>query len=154
MAGGWLPWLLGGAAVTVIAVIAVVVGLVAWRRRRAAAAVRRRDRPAAPRPRAGEIWWADVPYADGTGSKVRPCLVLRTRRRGADVLKITSQEKGRADHVRLPTRKWDPHARRDSYLNLGEVVPVGSAAFVRLAGDCDSRVWRAVQQLHRARPRR
>jgi mRNA-degrading endonuclease toxin of MazEF toxin-antitoxin module len=152
MSGGWLPWLVGGVTV------ALVLGIVLWRRR----AVRRRTappsrrrmvRPPAPRPRAGEIWWADVPYVDGRGSKVRPCLVLRTRRGSVDVLKITSQVKGRADHVRLPTRQWDPRAQRDSYLDVGEPVPVAAAAFVRLAGPCDARVWRAVQRLYRIRSR-
>ncbi|MFW3459930.1 hypothetical protein ACN24K_03140 [Streptomyces microflavus] len=33
-------------------------------------------------PRAGEVWWADVPYEDGPGSKDRPCLVLSVRGRG------------------------------------------------------------------------
>jgi mRNA-degrading endonuclease toxin of MazEF toxin-antitoxin module len=147
MSSGWLPWLVGGAAA------ALAISLALWRRRasRRAAVRRRPARPSGPRPRAGEIWWADVPYADGTGSKVRPCLVLRTRRGKADVLKITSQVKGRADHVPLPTKLWDPRAQRDSYLAVGEVVPVAAAAFVRLAGDCDVRVWRAVQRLHRIR---
>ncbi|MEK8107708.1 hypothetical protein NKG94_26570 [Micromonospora sp. M12] len=40
-----------------------------------AALARHRTRGRQPAP--GEIWWADVPYADGSGSKVRPCLVLR-----------------------------------------------------------------------------
>jgi mRNA-degrading endonuclease toxin of MazEF toxin-antitoxin module len=90
------------------------------------------------RPRRGEIWWADVPYADGTGSKVRPCLVLRRRLIGIVVLKITSQDKShRRDHVPIPTRSWDPRARHDSYLNVGEPVTVRRRAFQRRAGVCD-----------------
>ncbi|MET7878500.1 type II toxin-antitoxin system PemK/MazF family toxin [Micromonospora profundi] len=117
------------------------------------------DRPATkPRPRAadrqvgtpapGEIWWADVPYADGTGSKVRPCLVLRADSRGADVLKITSQDKSdRDDHVRIPTRDWDPGAEHDSYLSLAEPTRVDLAAFADRAGTCDAGLWRKVRSL-------
>ncbi|MEV0211943.1 type II toxin-antitoxin system PemK/MazF family toxin [Micromonospora sp. NPDC050695] len=103
---------------------------------------------AAGAPAAGEIWWADVPYADGSGSKVRPCLVLRTDSRGADVLKITSQDKSdRDDHVRIPTRDWDPGAEHDSYLSLTEPVRIGSADFTDRAGRCDADLWQKVRNL-------
>ncbi|MEU8219195.1 type II toxin-antitoxin system PemK/MazF family toxin [Micromonospora taraxaci] len=115
------------------------------------------DRPAKPRPHdsdrqdapaPGEIWWADVPYADGTGSKVRPCLVLRADSRGADVLKITSQDKSdRDDHVRIPTRDWDPGAEHDSYLSLTEPIRLSSAAFADHAGRCDADLWKKVRSL-------
>ncbi|MEU7585273.1 type II toxin-antitoxin system PemK/MazF family toxin [Micromonospora sp. NPDC049230] len=104
------------------------------------------DRRDAPAP--GEIWWADVPYADGSGSKVRPCLVLRADSRGADVLKITSQDKSdRDDHVRIPTRDWDPGAEHDSYLSLTEPIRLSSAAFADRAGRCDADLWRRVRSL-------
>ncbi|MFI5927370.1 type II toxin-antitoxin system PemK/MazF family toxin [Micromonospora sp. NPDC051543] len=99
-------------------------------------------------PAAGEIWWADVPYADGSGSKIRPCLVLRADSRGADVLKITSQDKSdRDDHVRIPTRDWDPGAEHDSYLSLTEPVRISSADFADRAGRCDADLWRKVRSL-------
>jgi mRNA-degrading endonuclease toxin of MazEF toxin-antitoxin module len=110
--------------VLVVVLVAVVVALIFFARRNW--------------PRRGEIWWADVPYADGTGSKVRPCLVLRRGLTGLVVLKITSQDKSqRRDHVRIPTRTWDPRARHDSYLNLGERLTVRRGAFERRAGTCD-----------------
>jgi hypothetical protein len=94
-----------------------------------------------------------VPYEDGTGSKVRPCLVLRTGRYGADVLKITSQDKSnRTDHVRIPTRAWDPGADHDSYLDLTDPIRVVPAAFADRAGTCESRLWREVQTLHALKP--
>ncbi|RKN49663.1 type II toxin-antitoxin system PemK/MazF family toxin [Micromonospora endolithica] len=103
--------------------------------------------PADP-PAAGEIWWADVPYADGSGSKVRPCLVLRVDGRGADVLKITSQDKSdRDDHVRIPTRDWDPDAEHDSFVNLTEPVRVPIADFANHAGACDPALWRQIRRL-------
>jgi hypothetical protein len=97
------------------------------------------------RPRTGEIWWADVPYTDGSGSKVRPCLVLRGRWRGVEVLKITSQDKSRRrDHMPIPTKTWDPWARHDSYLNLGEPIIVPRRAFQRRAGACDPALLRRI----------
>ncbi|MGB2567482.1 type II toxin-antitoxin system PemK/MazF family toxin [Micromonospora citrea] len=118
---------------------------------------RDRARPTAPprprtptgTPRPGEIWWADVPYADGSGSKVRPCLVLRADDRGAEVLKITSQDKsGRDDHVRIPTGDWDPDADHDSWLDLAEPLSVPLDDFSRRAGSCDPELWRQVRRLH------
>lgn len=119
-------------------------------RGRSGAAPRPRDagRGPATAPRAGEIWWADVPYADGTGSKVRPCLVLRIDGRDADVLKITSQDKSeRDDHVPIPTRSWDPNADHDSFLDISEPIPLPLAAFEDRAGPCDPDLWHAIRRL-------
>ncbi|MGW4153585.1 type II toxin-antitoxin system PemK/MazF family toxin [Micromonospora chersina] len=100
----------------------------------------------APRPR--EIWWADVPYADGTGSKVRPCLVLRVDGQDVDVLKITSQDKSdRDDHVPIPTRSWDPNADHDSFLDISEPIPLPLTAFEDRAGPCDPDLWQAIRRL-------
>jgi mRNA-degrading endonuclease toxin of MazEF toxin-antitoxin module len=124
-------WLLA----TIAAVASTIVVWLFFRRRAGRAG----------RPRAGEIWWADVPYTDGSGSKVRPCLVLLRRRRGVVVLKITSQDKShRHDHVLIPTRSWDPWARHDSYLNLGEPIIVRLAAFQRHAGGCDPAILKQI----------
>ncbi|MFF4892123.1 type II toxin-antitoxin system PemK/MazF family toxin [Micromonospora chersina] len=99
-------------------------------------------------PRPGEIWWADVPYADGTGSKVRPCLVLRIDGRDADVLKITSQDKSdRDDHVPIPTRSWDPNADHDSFLDISEPIPLPLTAFEDRAGPCDPDLWQTIRRL-------
>jgi hypothetical protein len=119
-------------------------------RGRTGAAPRPRDagRGPATAPRPGEIWWADVPYADGTGSKVRPCLVLRVDGRDADVLKITSQDKSdRDDHVPIPTRSWDPSAGHDSFLDIRDPIPLPVAAFEDRAGPCDPDLWQAIRRL-------
>ncbi len=127
MVTGWVAGLAGGAAVLLAAGV--------WWRRRAAGT----------RPARGEIWWAEVPFADGTGAKLRPCLVVRRRWRGVVVLKITSRDKSRRrDHIMIPTREWDPWARRDSYLNLGEPIMVSRAAFRRRAGRADAGTLRRV----------
>lgn len=90
-----------------------------------------------------------MPYDDGTGSKVRPCLVLRSSRGGAAVLKITSQDKShRSDHIRIPTKSWDPGAAHDSYLDLTDPIRVPASAFEDRAGTCDPQLWRSVQQMH------
>ncbi|SCL58993.1 type II toxin-antitoxin system PemK/MazF family toxin [Micromonospora chersina] len=109
---------------------------------------RRAGKDSAEGPRPGEIWWADVPYADGTGSKVRPCLVLRVDSQVADVLKITSQDKSdRDDHLPIPTRSWDPDADHDSFLDISEPIPVPLAAFGDRAGACDPDLWRGIRRL-------
>jgi hypothetical protein len=119
----WELWLPGLAAIGLAAAIWYLL--------------RRRATPPGG-PRIGEIWWADVPYTDGSGSKVRPCLILLRHRRGIVVLKITSQDKShRRDHLLIPTKGWDPSARHDSYLNLGEPIMMRREAFERRAGDCD-----------------
>jgi hypothetical protein len=147
----WLPWVIAIGGLLLVAVVLLVAGAAVRRR----SAIRRRGGAGAGRPRAGEIWWADVPFEDGSGSKMRPCLVLRSGRDGAEVLKITSRDKGnRADHVRLPTRRWDPKAERDSYLELTDPIRVPAAAFMNRAGTCDPTMWRAVRQLHREPPSR
>lgn len=124
--------------VLVVVLVAVVVALIFFARRNW--------------PRRGEIWWADVPYADGTGSKVRPCLVLRRGLTGIVVLKITSQDKShRRDHLPIPTRGWDPRARHDSYLNMSEPLTVRRGAFERRAGTCDPAL---LTRITRGRPAR
>lgn len=100
-------------------------------------------------PRPGEIWWADVPYEDYSGHKIRPCLVIRVEGGYREVLKITSQDQSdRSDHVRIPTKTWDPGADHDSYLDLTGPVKVAVQEFDDRAGALDPAVWRKVKQLY------
>ena len=72
-------------------------GLVAVALLLAVRAVRRR------RPRSGEVWFADVPFEDGSGSKDRPVLVLERAGRRYSVAPFTSQDRGaRSDYVKAP----------------------------------------------------
>jgi len=145
-----MQWILVG-----LVALAVVVGIVLLRRRRGPT----KGRPVTPtppprpgwrnRPAPGEIWWAEVPYQDGTGSKVRPCLVLTTGAGGSTVLKITSQDqRTRAGNVRLPTAGWDPRADHDSWLDLRSAYQLRGSAFQRRAGVVDTRSWKAVRRAH------
>lgn len=110
-----LWWAAAAAAAVVVAVVRE-----AWRRRK-------------PRPRAGEIWFADVPFEDGTGSKDRPVLVLGVSGRTCTVARFTSQDRGaRRDHLRVPDGV--PGLRRTSWVDL-RPVPLRRSALRRRAGD-------------------
>lgn len=131
-----------------VAAAAVVAALVVWR-----LTAKPRKRPPAKRPATGpapgDIWWADVPFEDGTGSKVRPCLVLRANAKSVDVLKITSQDQSRRrDHVEIATRHWDPRAKHNSHLDLTDPIRVPRRSFADKAGRLDAATWRKVRRLH------
>ncbi|MFD0407156.1 type II toxin-antitoxin system PemK/MazF family toxin [Kitasatospora sp. NPDC127116] len=130
----------------------------------AAAALVRRTRPAPrpsgptgpkPRPGAGpepqEIWWAQVPFEDGPGSKDRPCLVLRVHGRTATVAKITSKHHAeRPGVLPLPPGTVGDREGRASWLETDELREVPLSAFRRRAGAVDRQVWARAQ---RALPR-
>jgi hypothetical protein len=102
------------------------------------------DRTWLSRPQPGEIWWADVPFEEGTGARRRPCLVVRTYAHQVDVMKITSQP-GR-DHIEIPIANWDQRATRKSYLDLSDCYRVPEADFFRRAGNIDRKTWRRVRR--------
>ncbi|RYV51426.1 type II toxin-antitoxin system PemK/MazF family toxin [Pengzhenrongella frigida] len=88
-----------------IALATAVVVLVGLLRRRGA------------RPRTGEIWFADVPFEEGSGSKDRPVLVLAVDGRTCTVARFTSQDKGaRRDHLRVPA--GIPGLNRTSWVSV------------------------------------
>jgi hypothetical protein len=91
------PW------VVILALLLVLALLRALRPRRRTRPSRTR-RPAGPtRVHPGETWFALVPFADGTGAKDRPVLVLDVHGGTCWVATLTSQDKGdRRDHVRVP----------------------------------------------------
>ncbi|MEU6614987.1 type II toxin-antitoxin system PemK/MazF family toxin [Streptomyces parvus] len=103
-------------------------------------------------PRAGEVWWADVPYEDGPGSKDRPCLVLSVRGRGrgrtAVVAKITSKHhEERPGVIALPAGAVGDRQGRRSFLETEELREVRVDAFRRRVGAVDPGVWERVRQL-------
>ncbi|HEY3507413.1 MAG TPA: type II toxin-antitoxin system PemK/MazF family toxin [Actinocatenispora sp.] len=147
--------------VTIAALIAAgVVAAVLLGRRRSTRPGGVRRPPARPllreappewrqRPAPGQIWWAEVPFTDGSGSKRRPCLVVRTGPGRVEVLKITSQDRStRRDHIRIPTRGWDKRADHDSWLDLGQVFTLADGSFTRHAGSVDAGSWQVVVRSH------
>ncbi|MDQ0984732.1 type II toxin-antitoxin system PemK/MazF family toxin [Streptomyces sp. V2I9] len=110
------------------------------------------DRGDGRTPRAGEVWWADVPYEDGPGSKDRPCLVLSVRGRGrgrsALVAKITSKHhEERPGVIALPAGTVGDRQGRQSFLETDELREVRVAAFRRRVGAVDAELWERVRGL-------
>ncbi|MEU4061233.1 type II toxin-antitoxin system PemK/MazF family toxin [Streptomyces wedmorensis] len=155
-------------ALVAVVVIALVVALADGRKRssrrpRRGPSGRRpsgRTRPPArpaPRgrlperlPRAGEIWWADVPYEDGPGSKDRPCLVLALRGERALVAKITSKyHDERPGVIALPPGSVGDAQGRPSFLETDELRDVPVWEFRRRVGTADPVVWDQVRHLAR-----
>ncbi|MEU1126320.1 type II toxin-antitoxin system PemK/MazF family toxin [Streptomyces sp. NPDC005899] len=108
---------------------------------------RRRTRPHG-KPRPGEIWWADVPFEDGPGSKDRPCLVLSVRGGTAVVAKITSKHhEERPGVIALPSGTVGDARGRPSYLETDELRDVAVSGFRRRAGSVDAELWERVRGL-------
>ncbi|MFD4760488.1 type II toxin-antitoxin system PemK/MazF family toxin [Streptomyces sp. NPDC058439] len=100
------------------------------------------------RPRPGEIWWAEVPYEDGPGTKDRPCLVLSVRGDSALVAKITSKHhEERPGVIVLPAGAVGDARGRASFLETDELREVALRGFRRLVGVVDAGVWERVRKL-------
>lgn len=113
-------------------------------------------RPSGPRkapsrlPRAGEIWWADVPFEDGPGSKDRPCLVLSLRGDSVLVAKITSKyHDERPGVIPLPPGAVGDAQGRPSFLETDELREVPMSDFRRKVGMADPVLWDQVRHLAR-----
>ncbi|MFJ9829430.1 type II toxin-antitoxin system PemK/MazF family toxin [Streptomyces sp. NPDC101160] len=116
---------------------------------RAAPPARRAQAPARL-PRAGEIWWAEVPYEDGPGAKDRPCLVLALRHDTALVVKITSKyHDERPGVIALPPGSVGDAQGRPSFLETDELRDVPVWGFRRRVGTADPVVWDQVRHLAR-----
>ncbi|MHC0434243.1 type II toxin-antitoxin system PemK/MazF family toxin, partial [Streptomyces sp. O3] len=100
------------------------------------------------RPRPAEIWWADVPYEDGPGSKDRPCLVLSVHGRRARIAKITSRyHDDRAGVIPLPPGSVGDAHGRPSFLETDELREVPLWEFRRRVGVVDPALWDQVRHL-------
>ncbi|MCX5397303.1 type II toxin-antitoxin system PemK/MazF family toxin [Streptomyces sp. NBC_00102] len=103
---------------------------------------------AGPVPEPGEIWWAEVPYEDGPGSKDRPCLVLSVRGGRAVVAKITSKHhEERPGVIALPAGTVDDARGRRSYLETDELREVAVDGFRRRVGRVGPDLWGRVRGL-------
>lgn len=86
-----------------------------------------------PRPDVGDVWFAEVPFADGSGSKDRPVLVLAVAGRSCRVATFTSQDKSaRRDHAAVPIGV--PGLRKASWVDLRPTT-VSRRALRRRAGN-------------------
>ncbi|MEU8521446.1 type II toxin-antitoxin system PemK/MazF family toxin [Streptomyces sp. NBC_01216] len=147
----WWPALV---AVVVLALVVAVSDGRLRAGRRPGGRTRPPGRPAAPGkrparlPRPGEIWWADVPYEDGPGSKDRPCLVLSLRGDRARVVKITSRyHDERPGVIALPPGAVGDARGRPSFLETDELREVAVRDFRRRVGTADPVVWDQVRRL-------
>ncbi|MDJ0461122.1 type II toxin-antitoxin system PemK/MazF family toxin [Streptomyces sp. H27-C3] len=149
-------WWLALVAVVVIALVAALAD--GWKRgRRPGGRTRPPARPRGPRrktggrsPQPGEIWWADVPFEDGPGSKDRPCLVLSLRGGNALVAKITSKHhEERPGVIALPQGAVGDANGRRSFLETDELRDVAVREFRRRVGVADPVVWARVRHLAR-----
>ncbi|MDQ1010535.1 mRNA-degrading endonuclease toxin of MazEF toxin-antitoxin module [Streptomyces sp. V4I23] len=150
-------WLAVIAVVVVALVVAVSDGLgrgtrrpTGRRRPPARPGERVRERVGRPkgRPSPGEIWWADVPYEDGPGSKDRPCLVLSVRGGTALVAKITSRYRDESPGmIALPPGTVGDARGRPSFLETDELRDVRVGEFRRRVGTVDPAVWDQVRHL-------
>ncbi|MFI9111430.1 type II toxin-antitoxin system PemK/MazF family toxin [Streptomyces venezuelae] len=150
-------------ALAAVVAIALVVALADGKRRssrrpagRTRPPARPPGRPAGPRkapsrlPRAAEIWWADVPFEDGPGSKDRPCLVLSVRGDSALVAKITSKyHDERPGVIALPPGAVGDAQGRPSFLETDELREVPVLGFRRRVGTADPVLWDQVRHLAR-----
>ncbi|MFI6113770.1 type II toxin-antitoxin system PemK/MazF family toxin [Kitasatospora sp. NPDC051164] len=147
MTGTWVVLAVAG-----VALVATVVALMARRTRpapRPAGPTGPRPRPSTrARPEPQEIWWAEVPFEDGPGSKDRPCLVLRVNGRTATVAKITSKHHAeRPGVLPLPPGSVGDRQGRVSWLETDELREVPLSTFRRRAGTVDRQVWARAQQV-------
>ncbi|MFF7362423.1 type II toxin-antitoxin system PemK/MazF family toxin [Streptomyces sp. NPDC008125] len=107
-----------------------------------------RGRGAGGVPQPGEIWWAEVPYEDGPGSKDRPCLVLSVRGGRAVVAKITSKHhEERPGVIALPDGTVGDARGRRSFLETDELREVPVDGFRRRVGRVDAELWGRVRGL-------
>ncbi|MGW0734144.1 type II toxin-antitoxin system PemK/MazF family toxin [Streptomyces sp. NPDC002851] len=163
-------WWLALAAVVVLALIVAVsdsVGRIRARHDRTHPPARPSGVPAGPkvRPRAGEIWWVEVPDEDGPesegaarsasgsaavgdGRADRPCLVLRVHGGAARVAEITTKyHDERAGVIPLPPGAVGDTHGRTSFLETDELREVPVWGFRRRVGVVDPTLWDQVQHL-------
>ncbi|AWW39363.1 hypothetical protein ADL00_31480 [Streptomyces sp. AS58] len=146
-------WWLALAALVLLVLVATLVD--GWGRQRPQHGRNRppgRAQEPAVRPRAAEIWWANVPGGDrqdgDAGTKDRPCLVLAVHGRRATVAGITSKyHDERAGVIPLPPGSVGDTQGRASFLETDELREVAVWDFRRRVGVVDPALWDQVRHL-------
>lgn len=93
----------------------------------------------------GEVFWANVDFEDGDGSKVRPVLVVGKRGSKVEVLPITSKEHraGQAGYIEVSRKGWDRSPGR-SFVNCRRRLTMSRFDLQDSAGMMRWRDWRQV----------
>ncbi|GAA1984222.1 type II toxin-antitoxin system PemK/MazF family toxin [Kitasatospora viridis] len=139
-----------GLAVLVLLALVVLLGCRSRTTERPRPAPVGAPRAGSPAPR--EIWWAEVPFEEVSGSKDRPCLVLAVRGRTATVAKITSKHHAELPGVlALPPGAVGDRQGRASWLETHELREVPLAHFRRRVGVLDATTWARTERAVRAR---
>ena len=90
------------------------------------------------------MWWADIPFEDGTGSKDRPCVVVETHGLRAVVLYVTSTDRsGRPGWLAMPRRGWSSGGGT-SWLRTDRRIVLDPHRLRRYAGPCPPSVRKAL----------
>ncbi|MBV1854513.1 hypothetical protein [Catellatospora tritici] len=99
-------------------------------------------------PQPQEIWWGEVEFREGDGSKDRPFVVLRTYPEYLEVLQITSQDKShRDDHMWFWSESDDVYSAGPGYLEL-RVRRLDRIDLRRQdSGYCPDEIWNQVRHL-------
>ncbi|MFJ8435078.1 hypothetical protein ACIQ9P_27640 [Kitasatospora sp. NPDC094019] len=101
------------------------------------------------RPSAGEVWVAMVPFRDRPEAARHYCVVVGARAGYAEVLQITSKDKGhRDDYIRMENEGWD-RTGKASWVEIGMAprrVPYESFLADHPQGPCPPRIWREIQR--------
>lgn len=137
-----LPLLVLAGAVLVVAVLRRLRPDLSLFRGGAATGTRDRRDKSARVPAAHELWNAFVTFEDDDEEgKDRPVLVLSADGDGAEVLKITSQDKSRSDdYLPLPLERCHGVLSKESWLELRPTrVPL--ADFRSYRGLCPTWIW-------------
>ncbi|WP_406090584.1 hypothetical protein [Kitasatospora purpeofusca] len=102
-----------------------------------------------PRPSAGEVWVAMVPFRDRAEAARHYCVVVGARSGYAEVLQITSKDKGhRDDYIRMENEGWD-RTGKASWVEIGMAprrVPYESFLADHPQGPCPPQIWREIQR--------
>jgi hypothetical protein len=108
-------------------------------------------------PQPQEIWWGEVEFRQGDGSKDRPFVILRVLPTHLEILQITSQDKSdRNDHIPFWTDSTDPYAVADGWLELRIRQLSRYDLRRRDAAVCPDEIWSRVRSMTAAespRPR-
>lgn len=91
----------------------------------------------------GDVFWAEVEYADTDGSKIRPVVVISKKGAKVDVFYVTSQEKraGQPGYVEISRKGWEATAGR-SFVNVQRRITMTRFELKDYAGSLRYRDWK------------